>query len=511
MKKTLYYNKVKAQVRWTLSICLVALLPFLVSCSEDLNELPSQSKVDGNLVVDYASAKGALNGVYYQYAMCGTDNYSVKSTRCSQYYEIFPANLGGTSTYYQGPYMLETHDAASMVQFSSYMWTPLYAAVNAANAVIEQVGASPDSYYTGSQKQEIMGEARGMRALALYNLLRYYGYSWDINSPYGILLRTSKSIATRLPISRSSVKDTYDQIVVDLDYAIEHAPASTDNCYFGKWAAKTLKARVLMMRGQGSDYQDAAALCADIIQNSDYQLDAYEDIFHKNGLKSREVIFGIQPKENQTDVYEAYYYRNSAQYFPTESLLALYDRNGDPRKQSMYKVTPTAMFGYNPDGTSYTYYEDKYTICKHINPTTYNDSTKAFTADELEETQYQMRLSEVYLLRAEALARTGDLAGAKSLLKTVEMQAGITDFTALDAASTYMQLMTEIFSEAIKNFAFECGLEHDYMLRFPEEITLKFNSAYQNRQYDVFPLPTDEFKYNHALTADDQNPGYSAE
>ena len=511
MKKTLYYNKVKTQVRWTLSICLLAFLPLLASCSEDLNELPSQSKVDGNLVVDYASAKSALNGVYYQYAICGTDNYSVKSTACSMYYEILPADMAGTATYYQGPYVLEEHDPSSLVNYCNNLWTSFYATVNAANAVIEQVGASPDSYYTGSQKQEILGEAYGMRALTFYNLLRYFGYSWDISSPYGILLRTSKSVATRLPISRSSVKDTYDQILADLDYAIEHAPASTDNCYFGKWAAKTLKARVLMMRGQGSDYRAAAALCADIMQNSGLQLDAYEDIFHKNGLKSREMIFGIQPKENQTNVYEAYYYRNSAQYFPTESLLALYDRNGDPRKQSMYKVTPTTMFGYNPDGTSYTYYEDKYTICKHINPTTYNDSTKTFAADELEETQYQMRLSEVYLLRAEALARTGDLAGAKSLLKTVETQAGITHFTALDAASTYMEVMTEIFDEAIKNFAFECGLEHDYMLRFPEEITLKFNPAYQNRQYDVFPLPTDEFKYNHALNAADQNPGYSAE
>lgn len=511
MKKTIYYNKVRTSVKWALPVCLLALLPFFASCGDDLNELPSQSKVDGNLVVDYASAKIALNGVYYQYAICGTDNYSVKSTSCSMYYEIVPADLAGTALFYQGPYMFENHDPTNLVTYSGYLWTPFYATVNAANAVIEQVGESPDSYYAGSQKQEILGEAYGMRALAFYNLLRFFGYSWDINSPYGILLRTSKSVATKLPLDRSSVRETYDQIMADLDYAIEHAPASIANCYFGKWAAKTLKARVLMMRGQGSDYQDAAAICEDIIQNSGYQLDTYADIFHKNGLKSKEVIFGIQPKENQTNVYEAYYYRNSSQYFPTDSLLALYDRNGDPRKQSMYKVIPTQMFGYNADGTYYVYYEDKYAICKHMNPATYNESTRVFTADELEETQYQMRLSEVCLLRAEALARTGDLVGAKSLLKTVEEQAGITDFATLDAASTYMEVMTEIFSEAIKNFAFECGLEHDYMLRFPEEITLEFNPAYQNRQYDVFPLPTDEFKYNHALSADDQNPGYSAE
>jgi hypothetical protein len=59
-------------------------------------------------------------------------------------------------------------------------------------------------------------------------------------------------------------------------------------------------------------------------------------------------------------------------------------------------------------------------------------------ANEVEESQYMMRLTEIYLLRAEALARIGgesNLIAAKGLLKTVMEHAGITDFTALDAAS----------------------------------------------------------------------------
>ena len=71
-------------------------------------------------------------------------------------------------------------------------------------------------------------------------------------------------------------------------------------------------------------------------------------------------------------------------------------------------------------------------------------------------------------------------------------------------------MLEQIFREDIRNLSYECGLEHDIMLRFPESITLKFNPVYKERQYNVFAIPKDEFKYNSALTDSDQNPGYSA-
>jgi len=488
---------------WLLCAAMMACqLTLTTSCSDELDALPGQSKVDGNVIVDQKSAEVALNGIYYSYAMCGTDYYDVKSTLCSPIYEVYPADLAGTAIYYQGPYYMEMHDVSNMVMFSSYFWQPLYATLNAANAFINQMKDADDSWFTSGKKNQLLGEAYAMRALVHYNLLRYFGYSWDINSPYGCILRTEQSTTLTLPKARSSVKDSYEQIISDLDFAIENAPATNDNYYISQWFAKGLKARVLMMRGQNNDYTEAAQLCADIIQNGPYALeDNYEDIFHQKGLASQEVIFGIQPKENQTDVYEAYYYRGYPQFYPTDNLLALYE--GDPRLEQMYKLDQAESYEYTDEGIVVVYI-DQYTICKHINPAT-------FAADELEETQYQMRLSEIYLLRAEALARTGNISEAGSLLKTVLSKSGITDYTAVDAATTQEAMLQQIFNEALKNLAFECGLEHDIMLRFPESITLQFNPIYAEKQYNVFPLPVDEFKYNFELDADDQNPGYAVE
>ncbi len=474
---------------------IAAVCATAVSCSDELNSLPSQSKVDGNLVVDQKSAVIALNGVYYTYAMCKTDNYGVKSTGCSRFYEVMPADLAGTTVYYQGPYQYEEHDVSSMESGGNNLWGTYYGTVNAANAVIEQVSNASDSYFQGNKKNEILGEAHCMRALAFYNLLRYFGYSWDISSPYGILLRTEKSTASNLLVKRSSVKDSYGQILSDIDFAITNAPADNDNFYVSKWFAKGLKARVLMMRGEGDDYENAVSLCTDIIENGPYQLeDNYDDIFHKNGLSSSEVIFGITPKPNQTDVYESYFYRAKPQYYPTDNMLALYD--GDPRKSQMYKEIIDDS-GEEPVTV--------YAVCKHLHP-------EKMIYDDIEESQYQMRLSEIYLMKAEALARMGNthVPEAGQLLKTVMSKAGITDLSSVDAAATSEAMLAQIFREAIKNLSFECGLEHDIMLRFPESITLQFNPVYENRQYDVFPIPTDEFKYNSALSASDQNPGYSA-
>jgi len=467
-----------------------------------LGELPSQYKVDGNTVVDAASAETLLGGMYYKYANAGYNNYDILSTGNTSMTETYPADFAGTVIYYQGAYLFETHNVTVGTRYSYYFWNYYYEYINAANCVIEQVEAADDSWFSGNRKQEILGEAYAMRALGHYNLLRLFGYSWDVSSPYGVILRTAPSKVSNLTTPRSSVADSYAQIISDLDYAIANAPSVNSHWYITKWFAKGLKARVLMLRGQGNDYSDAAALAQEVINSGQYTLeDNVIDVFHSKGIDSNEVIFGIKPYSNQTDVYEAYYYRSSAQFLPTDSLMALFEN--DPRKEQLFLATPTMTVVWNDDGTYTIVYVDKYAICKHLDPT-------LMTANDIEESQYEMRLTEMYLLRAEALARTGNLTEAKSLLKTVLTHAGVTDMTEVDNASSQHDVLQQIFNEDMRNLFCEDGHEIDIMLRFGD-IATAFNPVYANTQYNVLGIPVDEFKYNGDLTAADQNPGYSAE
>lgn len=486
------------------------------SCDDKLSELPTQSKVEGNLVVDQKSAKAALNGIYYRHALCGTDYYDVLSTKCCSQYEIYPANIAGIITYYQGAYQLETHGGNYYYSYTNgTLWSAFYSQLTTANSVIKEVGEAPDSWFTGNTKQEILGEAHFMRALIHYNLLRHFGYYWDINSPYGCILRTEPSNTSNLPKARSSVKETYEQILEDLDYAIASIKEENPNYYANIWVAKGQKARVLMMRGEGQDYADAAALTQEIIQNGPYELEEnVTDIFHSKGLNSKEVMFGIQPKSNQTNVYEAYYYRGSSQWYPTEKFMALFEH--DPRKARLFKTEvqslPTVNYLYD-DAGNYIGYEIVYvdtevtTICKHFSP-------ENIAASDIEESQYQMRLTEMYLLRAEALLRsqgTAGIAEAKTLLRTVLAHAGYTDFSMLDAATDIESMMKLIFEEDLRNLFCESGRELELMLRFPKKTVTAFNPEYEKEGMSIFAIPSDEFKYNNLLPKSMQNPGYPTE
>ena len=102
----------------------------------------------------------------------------------------------------------------------------------------------------------------------------------------------------------------------------------------------------------------------------------------------------------------------------------------------------------------------------------------------------------------------GDRDEAKNLLKTVLSHAGVTDFTRVDNAATDDALLTEIFYEMLRNLFCESGRELEIMMRMPREAVYDFNPVYAiNEQYNIFPIPADEFLNNNLLQ--EQNPGYA--
>lgn len=135
---------------------LLAGMALTTACDDQLSALPTQSKVEGNVVVDQKSAIAALNGIYYQFAQCKVDNYGVHSTGCAQLYEIYPSDISGVIAYYQGPYMFETHGGQYFEVYGSYIWGPLYSQMAAINGVIGQVENADDSWFSGDKKTEIL-------------------------------------------------------------------------------------------------------------------------------------------------------------------------------------------------------------------------------------------------------------------------------------------------------------------------------------------------------------------
>lgn len=449
-----------------------------MSCDDQLSALPTQSKVVGNVIVDQKSAEVALNGVYYCFAQ-GGDDRGTPSIMWGSYQEISPAYLSGYITRTNGGYFDENAEIQSSDYSVSGMWSYNYKLLNAANGVINQMEPLPSSMFTNNRKAEIIAEAKLMRAFGHYNLLRYFTQFYDTGSKYGALLRdefvTTENIAKR----RSSVAETYSIILEDLEEAINNAPLENKNIYGNQWIAKALKARVLIMRGKDTDYDEVVRLTSDIIDNGPYELEEnVEDIFKVKGLTSKEVMLGIQPLENQVNRYDTYMYNNRAAYKATARFRALLE--DDPREEWLIGLL-------NPTDTIYA-------ITK-------------YKGDKVEEC-YAMRLTEVYLLNAEATVRGGkDMDNAKEKLKTVMEHAGITDFTELDAITDRDELLFAIYEETVKNLMFEDGIEWSALTRFPIETILKVKPAIKEINYTILPIPADEFEKNP--TVGDQNPGYS--
>ncbi|MEJ2881565.1 RagB/SusD family nutrient uptake outer membrane protein [Pedobacter sp. GR22-6] len=467
-------------------VALVLLAATLYSCKEELGALPKNAKVDANTILDAGTAQIALNGAYYRFA-----NATVSKTSWQEH-ELKPAMFAGYIGMYSSilPEEENRNDRANI----NY-WTEGYVLLNATNGVIRGVNALSNAQFNGNRKNEILAEAKFLRAYAHFKLLSYYSEWYKPESEMGVLLRDELSTLSNIPKKRSTVAESYAYILSELDEVIANGPATAPAHYATKWAGMALKMRVLMCRAAATDYPEIISLANALIQNSPYKLEAVaEDVFHKNGLASKEVILGVKPQANQ----EKETYSRSAQYFPGASSLYVAKAPlntmyaNDPRKAWIIgNARPKA--GY--------YYFTKY-------------MKEGGTSSALTESYYALRLTEVYLLKAEAIVRSGgSLNDAKAVIHEIQAKAGITatqnnnSYLAVEAAATPASLLIQIYNETVKSLIAEDGMEWLALLRLPFDTVKSVKPNVTTQAQYILPIPKDEFLYNPIFG--EQNPGYS--
>jgi hypothetical protein len=448
------------------------------SCKKQLDALPKNAEVEGNAIVDQNSANIALNGAYYDLANAnGTETNWTNNKIMGSMFAGYIGSGNGASN--------DENDVFGGSAFTSE-WTRYYVLINAANGVNDGVQIVADNKFSNGRKTQIMAEARFLRAYGSFKILSYFGQWFDITSPYGIIIENQFNTLTNINKARSSVKDSYDFILSDLDYAIANAAPTSKNIYANKWTAMALKMRVLLSRGQGDDFTQAVTLGNAITSGSPYTLESNEkDIFYTKGLASTEVMLGIQPQANQ----ELYYYNVSGTFIGASSFYI-----AKPMLYNLLKNDPRLSWVIGAaKGTNYYF-------IKYIQP------IKQSTV--ISETAYAFRLSEVYLMLAEAITRSGgDLNLAKTTLKTVMSKAGVTDFSAVDAAVTPATVQVQIYNEFARNFVGEDGIEWMALLRLPLATVQQIRPTITSTIQYILPIPDSEFINNRNVGA--QNPGYS--
>ncbi len=344
---------------------------------------------------------------------------------------------------------------------NSNMWAKMYDGINVANNVITKV---PGIENMSSQEKDIaLAELYFVRAMNHFNLTRYYG---DIPLKLEPTVGVTNLDAPRIPVS-----EVYSQIITDLTFAAENLPNSRSKIRGSKFAAKAMLARVYLYQG---NFQQAEAMASDVISNGGYSLlSNYADIFEDETAES---IFEISFSQLERNRIAEYNFPKSLngrrEVEPSASLLAAYEQD-DERFEGSIAFAENLAYAIK--------YDDL------------NLGAENFIV---------IRLADMYLIRAEAMAKgsSPDVNQIKTDINTLRTRAGLSSINS----NSIDQLITTIEKERRVEFAFEGHRWFD-LVRTGRAIDVLENVT--NLNQTLFPIPFDELQTNNHPGMV-QNPGY---
>lgn len=443
-------KKIKIQI-----FILVAL--FAINGCDVLDQEPESLIATTNAIQDARSAESALNGVYHL-----VQNGDLYGARFILANEMLAENARATAfqAFWQE---LDNGNVPASNFHLEDMWISAYAVINASNAIIASVPEIAD--ISEGDADRIMGTAHFFRALMHFDLLRQFGEFFDQSSIYGVPLILTPSLQVA-ETSRSSVVDTYQQINDDLAEAMDRLPDSGDRFYVSVAVAQALQARVALYQ---EDFATAETMAGNVISNGTYNLsDDYNEVYDMEGAD--ESIFELNFIQlNDPNAWALEMYGAPPEVSVTNDLLDFFNETGETDRALLFDGSTCIKYG---SGTN----ED-------------GGNTILF------------RLSEMYLIRAEAQARKagGSFSDALADLNVVRDRANQPDISGI---ATEDQLFTFLLNERRAEFAFEGHYWFDLVrLGRMEEVTGRAGFR------SVMPIPFREINISDGTL--EQNPGYS--
>ncbi len=303
------------------------------------------------------------------------------------------------------------------------LWGKAYSYIYSCNALLE--GLRNATSLSAGIKNQLTGEAHFLRAFNYFYLTSLFGE---------LPLVTSTGYQSNQSLAKSNRGLVYQQIINDLQTAIpllvkDYSFSGGERIRPNRWAATALLSRVYLFAG----YFEGAISEADTVieNNSLYQLTALQNVFQAN---SEESILQFMPVVPGFNTWEGYNFiltdipsSSSGQVALTANLIDAFEPNDGRRINWIDSITA--------GGNTY-YYPFKY---------------KVQTGEQVTEYYTVIRLAELYLIRAEAKARSNDIAGALQDLNTIRERAGLQDIVTQNPddllAAIFKERRTELFCE----------------------------------------------------------------
>ena len=243
----------------------------LSSCVNDwLDVAPSDGTDAGAALTSSSDLDAARTGMYK--ALKG--NSSLVDYYGQQFFVYGDVHAGDDYQYnYIGGsnranfYYDMNYQTASEFNTSTVSWQSPYVVIGRANRIIAAAegGKLSDAVEAKAKIEQYAAEAKVLRALAHFDLVRIYGkpYTEDQGASLGVPLVTEVLESNAKP-ARSTVAEVYTQVVKDLTEAISSNALATETepGYVSVWGAKAILSRVYLNMG---DYANALSVAEDII------------------------------------------------------------------------------------------------------------------------------------------------------------------------------------------------------------------------------------------------------
>ena len=453
--------------------------PLLLStaCNKVLEQKPQTSLDPADAFSTKEGVQAGLIGIYDVF-----QSGSYWGLRYWVFADLYADNLMHTGTFPSFAQVANKQLLADNVEISN-MWNTIYDGINRANGVIFYAAALNDASFN---KNAAIAEARALRGIMYFDLLRYFGGTVaGYNKPGGLgvplYLTPTLKPEDAAPKPRATEAEVYAAILADLDFGIANIPVSNPNGRLNKNAVTAMKARVQLYREQ---WDDAETLATSVISqfagspNGGLVSGAEYITLYLNKNVKPESLWELQFFTDDANSIAFFYYTGATggrNEITSSSSLANAHEAGDLRRPINVSVASPGP------------------------PAVPANKTRKYSRIPGDDNVIMIRLAELYLIRAEARARktAPDIAGAQADINRIRNRAGLANTTAV----TVQQLVDAVEQERRIELAHE-GHRFFDVRRYNKLASIGITQSFRA----LWPIPLREFQTSGGIIA--QNPNY---
>lgn len=487
-------------MRKILMYIMGAIILVNTSCKDFLDEDPRSVMTESNFYKTEADAEAALTAVYdllsdqwniyyrgiYLLTELPTDN-----AKCG--IGVANSNIFALDEYTYGP----VNDRIDL------LYSSLYQAIQNANVAIDRI---PSIDFNEEKKNRLIGEAKFVRALLYYNLVRLFG---DVP----LVLHQTSSL-TEVYVPRTPSAEVYAQIIDDLSHAETYLDRENSSANAGRATQASAKGLLASVYLTQKEYALAVEKSEEVIALSAYGLEnSYFDLFTPANKFNKEFLFSVQNK-GLTGTANGF---AMALYLPRATIHlsgggTVAGNSADVPTQEFYDSFEEGDL--RKDRTFFTQYDAGGGLVS-FDPHWYKyfDPSAIATLGEGNLNYAVIRYAEVLLIYAEALNElNGTTDEAHEAVNKVRRRAYGRSISLPDpdvdlAGLSQIQFREAILEERRWEFGFEGIRWFDLVRTGKLQEVLRAKGITNVRDYhNFFPLPQRELDVNDLLT---QNPGYT--